>query len=63
MEHNVSTTGLFFTKEVEVTLRAHNIPLIVHVEHRRTPAYTYMETLSDVGAVVVDQIPLSFMSR
>jgi hypothetical protein len=25
--------------------------------------YTYMETLSDVGAVVVDQIPLSFMSR
>ncbi|MBP9782518.1 MAG: deoxyribodipyrimidine photo-lyase [Candidatus Pacebacteria bacterium] len=50
-------------KEVEATLHAHNIPLIVHVEHRRTPTYTYMETLPDIGAVVIDQIPLSFMSR
>lgn len=51
-------------KEVEETLRTHNIPLVVTFENEKLFTKTnFTEVPEHVGAVIVDQIPLRFMRK
>jgi deoxyribodipyrimidine photo-lyase len=51
-------------KEVEATLRSHNIPLVVTFEHKKLfEPHEKNEIPSHIGAVVIDQLPLSFMRQ
>ncbi len=51
-------------REVEETLRAHNIPLTVTFEDKKLfKEVSKSKMISSVGAVVIDQLPLRFMKK
>jgi deoxyribodipyrimidine photo-lyase len=51
-------------QEVEEELRKHSIPLVVTMDEKKLFSNAYRVQLpNDVGAVVVDQLPLTFMKR
>lgn len=51
-------------EEVETTLRAHNIPLVVTFEGNKLFQDVKRDEMpSHIGAVVIDQLPLRFMRR
>lgn len=51
-------------QEVEKELRKHNVPLIVQFQNEKLfSKNTYIDLLKDTGAVVVDELPLSFMRK
>jgi deoxyribodipyrimidine photo-lyase len=52
-------------REVEETLRQHNIPLVITFENERLfdIKRTFQKTPSHIGAVVIDQLPLRFMKK
>lgn len=55
---------LLSLKEVEVTLRAHNIPLIVTFQDKNIFTSGTTSTVTEhTGAVVIDQLPLTFMKK
>jgi deoxyribodipyrimidine photo-lyase len=51
-------------QEVETTLRAHNIPLMITFQDKNIFSSDKLTLISDnVGAVVIDQLPLTFMKK
>ncbi len=56
--------GLLSLKEVEIELRKHDIPLVITFENERFFTKKKFEKIpEDIGAVVIDQLPLHFMKK